>query len=306
MRCTRARRSRKRGRASGLFGGFAARPLCAAERAAQAAPTLRRGPETLGVLLAAGLTQINGNAAVPLALSANVSRLAVLFLDCPSSTAIPWPVASLARAGLRGMTLMKLKIVSVFVLAFGLLAGSIGLAARLPLAPPTAQEQVENKLPANPPAKEDHPRDRLDQAGDPLPAEAISRLGTIRFRHGGSADSLAFSSDGKTLVSCSPFNGMRFWDAATGKEIQRFPEQPLSPNALSPDGKLLAITINQDNPKHERIAIRDFASGRLLPDGHPATPAKLLSHPTAKCWRLSAGVRTSNCGIPRQAVVSHT
>ncbi len=266
---------------------------------------LRHGvaPETLTVLLAAGLTQANADAVVPLASAASVSRLATLFSTCPTSPAIPMAAAEMAKAGLRGMMLVKLKLLSVVLLTTGMLTAGAGLLARNVLVPQGAEERTESKPPSilkteerteskppSPPAAappqraNDKSRIRLDQAGDPLPDGAVARLGTIRFRHGGLIENLAFAADGKTLVSCGAFDGMRFWDAATGKEIQRFPEQTRAHSiALSPDGKLLAVTVRRENPKDEPIAIRDFASGRLLRRfGHPQTPAKLLFSPNGK------------------------
>src|SRR5215813_15178255 len=42
---------------------------------------------------------------------------------------------------------------------------------------------------------------RVDQFGDPLPREAISRLGTTRLRHGDYVYFVGFLPDGKTLLS---------------------------------------------------------------------------------------------------------
>jgi WD40 repeat protein len=47
-------------------------------------------------------------------------------------------------------------------------------------------------------------RPRLDPYGDELPKGAISRFGTIRFRHGGCVSSLAFAPDGKSIISIGP------------------------------------------------------------------------------------------------------
>src|SRR5437879_2572768 len=70
-------------------------------------------------------------------------------------------------------------------------------------------------------AKMEKPRPpRLDCFGDPLPAGAIARLGTVRFRHNGTIDRFTFSPDGKTIASCSG-STTHLWDVATGREVWR-------------------------------------------------------------------------------------
>jgi hypothetical protein len=60
---------------------------------------------------------------------------------------------------------------------------------------------------------------------DPLPPGAIARLGSTRLRPGGRLSALAFSPDGRRLVSWSRTDvnaiRMQFWDAADGHEIRR-------------------------------------------------------------------------------------
>ncbi|MGH7221967.1 MAG: WD40 repeat domain-containing protein, partial [Gemmataceae bacterium] len=62
---------------------------------------------------------------------------------------------------------------------------------------------------------EDAKKPRTDLYGDPLPPGAVARLGTIRLRHAG-AD-VAFSKNGKHLISCDNSGTVRVWDVATGK-----------------------------------------------------------------------------------------
>lgn len=62
---------------------------------------------------------------------------------------------------------------------------------------------------------------RLDRFGDSLPDEAIARMGSGRLRHPGYVRTLTFSADGTSLVSGAR-NGVRIWDAATGKLRRRF------------------------------------------------------------------------------------
>src|SRR5262245_66026970 len=67
------------------------------------------------------------------------------------------------------------------------------------------------------------PIPRLDLHGDPLPDGVLVRLGTVRWRHGGAGAAIAYSPDGKTLVSGGWHGTLRFWDVASGKELRRIP-----------------------------------------------------------------------------------
>jgi WD40 repeat protein len=126
----------------------------------------------------------------------------------------------------------KMKSVVVLLLAFGLLA---------------ARARAEEESP------------RLDARGDPLPEHAVSRLCTTRLRDGGCLVDLAFTADGKTLVS-GRTDGVRIWDAATGKQLRQFQGDDASKSlslleltsadgtrqrfALAPDGKWLTLLGN--------------------------------------------------------------
>lgn len=57
---------------------------------------------------------------------------------------------------------------------------------------------------------------RVDAQGDPLPPGAIARLGTIRLKHIGDVQAVAFSADGKHLASAGGDLGIRLWDLSTG------------------------------------------------------------------------------------------
>jgi hypothetical protein len=97
-----------------------------------------------------------------------------------------------------------------------------------------------------------------DLLGDPLPAGALARLGTTKFRPGGLVTKVTYSQDGKRLFSAA--GNVIAWDAATGRELHRSPgflkdDYPLTIPAISPDRKTLAVATGQG------IELRDVAPG---------------------------------------------
>jgi WD40 repeat protein len=96
---------------------------------------------------------------------------------------------------------------------------------------------------------------------DPLPPGALVRLGTLRWRAGAGAVSLAFAPDGKTLASGSIDNTVRLWDAETGKELRRVADNNdeirVPAVVFSPDGRTLAATVAS-----EQVRFWDAATGK--------------------------------------------
>lgn len=88
---------------------------------------------------------------------------------------------------------------------------------------------------------EARPAAKHDVYGDPLPEGAISRMGTVRFRHGGRITQIAFSPDGKTIYSASPDDKLvRAWEAETGRELRHFGgKHGVWSVAVTPDGRQL-------------------------------------------------------------------
>jgi WD40 repeat protein len=87
------------------------------------------------------------------------------------------------------------------------------------------------------------PSTKVDLNGDPLPDRAIARIGSVRFRHPGPLQAVAFSPDGKLVAAASALPSVvRIWDRANGKLLDqwRFPEQaPPEQLLFSPDSRYL-------------------------------------------------------------------
>lgn len=80
------------------------------------------------------------------------------------------------------------------------------------------------------------PPPRVDQYGDPLPAGALARIGTARFRTDETVTGVRFSPDGKTLASFG-YDAVVLWDSRTGKELRR--GETFYRGNFSPDGRKL-------------------------------------------------------------------
>jgi WD40 repeat protein len=77
--------------------------------------------------------------------------------------------------------------------------------------------------------------------------------------HGEIVESIAFSPDGKILVSASRDNAVKLWDLSAGKVKASFSEEiGGSPVAFSPDGKVIAHTANGV------VKLRDVESGKEI------------------------------------------
>jgi WD40 repeat protein len=85
----------------------------------------------------------------------------------------------------------------------------------------------------------------LDLINDSLPPYAAARLGTARLRHGQQVSALAFSPDGKSLLSVgwgeASLSTVRLWDAADGKEKWSVRQRFASCAAFTPDGRSIAV-----------------------------------------------------------------
>ncbi len=112
----------------------------------------------------------------------------------------------------------------------------------------------------------DATRQRNDVYGDPLPPGALVRLGSMRFRHGTQAHSVACSPDGQ-LIASGGFQTLRLWEAQTGKPLATLRKQGAHVFSVvfSPDGtRLLSVGSEPGDIPKGTICIWDVRSRRSL------------------------------------------
>jgi RNA polymerase sigma factor (sigma-70 family) len=236
------------------------------------------------------------------------------------------PVSAAVRvlaAGTGGNLLHVALGLSLLVVGAGL-----GLAA---FSAPSSTEP-----PAAPAAndREVTPREKsaaLDGDGSPLPAGAVHRLGSRRFRVEGRSDFILPTPDGKHVLvhpwpslSAYAAQGLMLLDADTGLRVRSFEDgrrvpksqgyyEAIRPAAFSPDGKKLyalgwhksekdgngfAQWASFDNPCRRVLLAWDVATGRLthewdLPPGndHGASLLGVTASPDGKRLYVSGAVR---------------
>ena len=113
---------------------------------------------------------------------------------------------------------------------------------------------------------------------DPLPAGAVARLGTIRFRRDwGGLHGLAFLPDGKTILTVNS-HAVQFWDAATGRLLRELRAEPASITnfAVAPDGKQFAVVAHPftgpNVPPPSEIRIFALPTAKLVKTFHIDNP----------------------------------
>lgn len=236
---------------------------------------LERGRKLLAERLSArGLALSVGLLAVtvtPSTVSATVRAAALLAASESVSGVVSPCVLALTNEVLKGVTMSPIKANCVGLLGSLILLAGIGYgASQLPAesngkgkGAQEGQVQSNDLHPAGDVKRAGVRKGAVDRFGDPLPPGALARLGTVRFRHGGSIFSVAYSPDGKTLVTGSGDGDctLRLWDSESGRELLRIEHAKgqIYSVAFSANGKMVAL-----GGDGSFVSVCDAATGKEL------------------------------------------
>jgi len=228
----------------------------------------RRGLALSAVLLASVLVPASGTAAIPAGLAQATVRTAVLVaVGGNAAGSVSDPVLALMQALGRNATLAPWKPAAAIFLVAAVTVGA-AFSGRQPAGErkeptPTTARAADQP---GPKAQAEAPQAaHVDRLGDPLPAGALARMGTLRFRCFDDVGSIVFSPDGKLLAACDS-ESLRVWETATGKPVH-FPSGMGKPKdrphraAFSPDG---AFLLALGYPQEPVVRLFEVASGKQV------------------------------------------
>jgi RNA polymerase sigma factor (sigma-70 family) len=206
---------------------------------------------TLPVALAGALMVGRSAVALPPALVRTT-------LDAALARASATPaVAALAQATTHALSRGAARGIGALVLVVMLVGLGVGVRALQSGAAPGPATSTSPALSGKGVSAEADKR--VDRHGDPLPAGAVLRLGTIQRRAIGAT--LAMSPDGKEIIGVRGGKYLHSWDAATGK-LRATRDLPIeSRNSwLSRDGRWLVT----EGPGSGNLAVWDVPSARRI------------------------------------------
>jgi RNA polymerase sigma factor (sigma-70 family) len=179
----------------------------------------RRGVTVSAILLGTELARQAASAALPALVSVQLTRAATAALTGKTLAGLASSQAvGLADSVVKGMAAAKCKGVLSLLLLLGSLFSAVAVLGEQnvgPEAPVPPKNTTPHTDAALPTAADEVRRDRY---GDPLPAGAVARLGSLRLFHGELVENVVLSPDSKLVVSCAR-DGARLWNAITGREL---------------------------------------------------------------------------------------
>jgi RNA polymerase sigma factor (sigma-70 family) len=249
-------------------------------RLARARESLRGRLTRRGLTLAEGaVAGFAAESAAPAAVPANLeeaTRHAALALAAGEAAAAvaPAPVVAMMQ-GVAGVgAALKVKVAALVGVMLLLFSAGVGWVTLNELNEESAVQAPDLPAVDRPPeTKRPEAKAPTDQQGDALPAGALARMGSMRFRHGGYVRTIAYSSNGKVLASSGNEPVIRLWDPATGRQLRELAGQSREVFALAflPGDKGLVSTGGE---RDTAIHIWDPATGqerRQLKGANPHT-----------------------------------
>jgi RNA polymerase sigma factor (sigma-70 family) len=253
----------------------------------------RRGISLSAALLATALGDGVSQAALSPTVVLSTVKAGIRFGSTPTPDPglVPTRVVSLAGEVLRNMSLAKRKVVTILVLVVGAAVAGAGVLTGLIATAMQPGHQGRGEAPAEQPQGARPPR--ADRWGDPLPAGALARMGTLRFRHGAELSSVAFAHDGKVLASADFYHRICLWDASTGQEIRRL-NHAATCIAFSPDGRTVA-----SGDRNNVVRLWDVAAGKERGQlaGHRDDVLCVAFSPDGKTLASAGGVNGHDLSI---------
>jgi RNA polymerase sigma factor (sigma-70 family) len=202
---------------------------------------VRRGVVPAAAFVALEVCRAASATTLPAALASAMVRAAIAFAGTRGAAVAASPTAvRLAAEVLRGAGTGTMKPALALLLVLGLAAfGAGALMPSSPTPPPDTPKPM-----AQPAASKADEKGHVDREGIALPPEAIARIGSTRLRHAGRLSAVAYSPDGKSIVSLDEDGHLCFWDAGTGQIQRRFrPTRGAYDGRLvfRPDGKSVVL-----------------------------------------------------------------
>jgi RNA polymerase sigma factor (sigma-70 family) len=179
-------------------------------------------------------------------------------------------VAALVNSGLKSLFLAKAMMGSLLLLSLGLLVGMTGAVSSWASQGPASEEVSSARFAPRREAQQAARKRPTDNFGDALPEGAIQRLGTIRFRHGGRIESVAYSPDGTQIVTGGADAKVKIWDRKTGKALITFEGHSDDVHfvTFTPDGKYVISSSGGMRPgqdAHDPCTLKwDAATGNTV------------------------------------------
>jgi RNA polymerase sigma factor (sigma-70 family) len=261
---------------------------------------VRRGLALSSVLFTTLLSGSAATGTVPAALADLTLKAALRFA---AGKTVTGAAVGLAEGMLHTMTTIKLKLLAALVLTVGLCGAGAGLwAHRTALAQAPATPAREDSAAAARPTAAAAPAANPDRFGDPLPDNALARMGTLRGRHT-AIFAIACSRDGKNALTASRDGTIRLWDTETAKEIRRFQMPTEKDSTLK---KLVA-----DNPQAKLMMnvmaahgsiLGELAAMALSPDGRVLAGAPLQG--SVRLWDVATGKELPSINSDKESIVT--